>query len=152
MKKTISILTSLLIIFSFSLSAQTVASNIDKKTNDTEYSKSEVKENKKPKGFNFFKSKKSAKNASCCASKKTTECASKKEVAKAECSSNTEKTSCSETKAKMASKSSSCCASKNNSQASRNAAAKVRQAIAKGEITVEQGNARLARLQKGSKK
>ena len=109
MKKTISILTSLLITFSFTLSAQTVASNSDKKTNDTEYSKSEVKENKKSKGFNFFKSKKSAKNASCCASK-------------------------------------------NNSQASRNAAAKVRQAIAKGEITVEQGNARLARLQKGNKK
>ena len=151
MKKTISIFTSLLIIFSFSLSAQTVASNSDKKTNDTEYSKSDVKENKKSKGFNFFKSKKSAINASCCASKKTTECASKKEVAKAECSSKAEKTSCSETKAKMASKS-SCCASKNNSQASRNAAAKVRQAIAKGEITVEQGNARLARLQKGNKK
>ena len=52
MKKTISILTSLLIIFSFTLSAQTVASNSDKKTNDTEYSKSEVKENKKSKGFN----------------------------------------------------------------------------------------------------
>ena len=91
MNKTISILTSLLIIFSFSLSAQTVASNSDNKTNDTEYSKSDVKENKKSKGFNFFKSKKSAKNASCCASKKTTECASKKEVAKAECSSKTEK-------------------------------------------------------------
>ena len=146
MKKITSILTSLLFVFSFTLSAQTVASNSDKKTNDTEYSKSEVKENKKSKGFNFYKSKKSAKNASCCASKKTTECSSKKDIVKAE------KASCSETKAKMASKSSSCCASKNNSQASRNAAAKVRQAIAKGEITVEQGNARLARLQKGNKK
>ena len=152
MKKITSIITSLLFIFSFTLSAQNIAADSNKKSNDTEYSKNEVKENKKPTGFNFFKAKKSTKNASCCASKKTTDCSSKKEVAKAECSSKAEKTSCSETKAKMASKSSSCCASKNNSQASRNAAAKVRQAIAKGEITVEEGNARLARLQKSNKK
>jgi len=152
MKKITSIITSLLFIFSFTLSAQNIAADSNKKSNDTEYSKNEVKENKKSKGFNFFKAKKGNKNASCCASKKTTECSTKNETAKAECSSKSEKTSCSETKAKMASKSSSCCASKNNSQASRNAAAKVRQAIAKGEITVEQGNARLARLQKSNKK
>ena len=148
MKKITSIITSLLFIFSFTLSAQNIAADSNKKSNDTEYSKNEVKENKKSKGFNFT-SKKSAKNASCCASKKTTDCSTKNETAKAECSSKAKKTSCSDSKKTAAS---SCCASKNNSKASRSAAEKVRQAIAKGEITTEQGNARLARLQKSNKK
>lgn len=148
MKKITSILTALLFIFSFTLSAQNVAADSNKKTNDTECENKNIKENKKSKGFNFT-SKKSVKNASCCASKKTTDCSTKNETAKAECSSKAKKTSCSDSKKTAAS---SCCTSKNNSKASRSAAEKVRQAIAKGEITTEQGNARLARLQKSNKK
>ena len=148
MKKTTSILTALLFVLSFTLSAQNVAADSNKKTNDTECENKDIKENKKSKGFNFT-SKKSAKNASCCASKKTTDCSTKNETAKAECSSKAKKTSCSDSKKTAAS---SCCASKNNSKASRSAAEKVRQAIAKGEITTKQGNARLARLQKSNKK
>merc|ERR1712224_314909 len=139
MKKITSILTALLFIFSFTLSAQNVAADSNKKTNDTECENKDVKENKKSKGFNFT-SKKSAENASCCASKKTTDCSTKNKTAKAECSSKAKKTSCSDSKKTIAS---SCCSSKNNSKAYRSAAEKVRQAIAKGEITTEQGNARL---------
>ena len=148
MKKTTSILTALLFVLSFTLSAQNVAADSNKKTNDTECENKDIKENKKSKGFNFT-SKKSAKNVSCCASKKTTDCSTKYETAKAECSSKAKKTSCSDSKKTAAS---SCCASKNNTKASRSAAEKVRQAIAKGEITTEQGNSRLARLQKSNKK
>ena len=148
MKKTTSILTALLFVLSFTLSAQNVAADSNKKTNDTECENKDIKENKKSKGFNFT-SKKSAKNVSCCASKKTTDCSTKNETAKAECSSKAKKTSCSDSKKTAAS---SCCASKNNTKASRSAAEKVRQAIAKGEITTEQGNSRLARLQKSNKK
>ena len=148
MKKITSILTALLFILSFTLSAQNVAADSNKKTNDKECENKDIKENKKSKGFNFT-SKKSAKNVSCCASKKTTDCSTKNETAKAECSSKAKKTSCSDSKKTAAS---SCCASKNNTKASRSAAEKVRQAIAKGEITTEQGNSRLARLQKSNKK
>ena len=148
MKKTTSILTALLFVLSFTLSAQNVAADSNKKINDTECENKNIKENKKSKGFNFT-SKKSAKNASCCASKKTTDCSTKNETAKAECSSKAKKTSCSDSKKTAAS---SCCASKNKSKASRSATEKVRQAIAKREITIEEGNARLARLQKSNKK
>ena len=60
MKKTTSILTAFLFIFSFTLSAQNVAADSNKKINDTECENKNIKENKKSKGFNFT-SKKSVK-------------------------------------------------------------------------------------------
>ena len=131
MKKITSIFTAFLVAFFFSVTvnAQNVASDT-KKSNDTECVEKQEKECKKTKkGFNFTKK---AKSDGCCKAKSNT----------------TAKQASCDSKAKQ----SSCCSKTAKASNNRDAATKVRQAIAKGEITPEQGNARLARLQKENKK
>ena len=147
MKKSTSTIIAFALAFfiSFSINAQTTATS-DKKTTESECVDKKEKEcTKSNKGFSFFSKK--TKSESCCKSK------SNKSAQKTSCDSKAQKASC-DSKAQNASnskaKQSSCC-SKTAKASNRDAAAKVRQAIAKGEITPEQGNARLARLQKSNK-
>ena len=136
-KSTSTIITFALAFFiSISINAQTTESS-DKKTTETECVDKKEKEcTKTNKGFSFFSKK--SKSESCCKSE------SKKTAQKASCDSKAQKASNSNAKQ------SSCC-SKTAKASNRDAAAKVRQAIAKGEITTKEGNARLARLQKNNK-
>ena len=147
MKKSTSTIIAFTLAFfiSLSINAQTTATS-DKKTTESECVDKKEKEcTKSNKGFSF--SSKNTKSESCCKSK------SNKSAQKTSCDSKAQKTSC-DSKAQNASnikaKQSSCC-SKTAKASNRDAATKVRQAIAKGEITPEQGNARLARLQKSNK-
>ena len=149
MKKSTSIITAFILAFfiSSSINAQTAAINSKKSTEKECVDKQEKECTTTNKGFNF--SKKSSSKGCCKAEN------NKANAQKASCSSKAEKASC-DSKAKKAScdsksvKKQSCC-SKTAKASNRDAAAKVRQAIAKGEITPEQGNARLARLQNNKK-
>ena len=149
MKKSTSIIIAFILAFfiSSSINAQTAAINSKKSTEKECVDKQEKECTKTNKGFNFTK-KSSSKG--CCKSENN-----KATAQKASCGSKAEKASC-DSKAKKAScdsksvKKQSCC-SKTAKASNRDAAAKVRQAIAKGEITPEQGNARLARLQNNKK-
>mgnify|MGYP001157261613 CR=1 FL=1 len=156
MKKSTSTIIAFALAFfiSLSINAQTTATNVKKTTESECVDKKEKECTKSNKGFSFFS--KNTKSESCCKSKSNksaqkTSCDSKAQ--KTSCDSKAQKTSC-DSKAQNASnskaKQSSCC-SKTAKASNRDAAAKVRQAIAKGEITPEQGNARLARLQKSNK-
>ena len=146
---TISLATILIaIFFTSSLFAQNVAINNSKKSNNTEtINKNEKECTKTKKGFSFFSKK--SKSDGCCKSE------TNKTAQKTSCDSKAQKTSCN-SKSMKASNSlktkQSCCSKTTTKASNRDAAAKVRQAIAKGEITPEQGNARLARLQKNNKK
>ena len=146
---TISLATVLIaVFFTSSLFAQNVAINNSKKSNNTETIDKQEKEcTKTKKGFSFFSKK--SKSDGCCKSE------TNKTAQKTSCDSKAQKTSC-DSKATKASNSlktkQSCCSKTTTKASNRDAAAKVRQAIAKGEITPEQGNARLARLQKNNKK
>ena len=145
---TISLATVLIaVFFTSSLFAQNVAINNSKKSNNTETIDKQEKEcTKTKKGFSFFSKK--SKSDGCCKSE------TNKTAQKTSCDSKAQKTSC-DSKAMKASnslKTQSCCSKTTTKASNRDAAAKVRQAIAKGEITPEQGNARLARLQKNNKK
>ena len=148
-KSTISLATLLIaVFFTSSLFAQNVAINNSKKTNNTETIDKKAKEcTKTKKGFSFFSKK--SKSDGCCKSE------TNKTAQKTSCDSKAQKTSC-DSKAMKASNSlktkQSCCSKTTTKASNRDAAAKVRQAIAKGEITSEEGNARLARLQKNNKK
>ena len=149
MKKSTSIIIAFILAFfiSSSINAQTAAINSKKSTEKECVDKQEKECTTTNKGFNFTK-KSSSKG--CCKAE-----SNKATAQKASCSSKAEKASC-DSKAKKAScdsksvKKQSCC-SKTAKASNRDAAAKVRQAIAKGEITPEQGNARLARLQNNKK-
>ena len=149
MKKSTSIIIAFILAFfiSSSINAQTAAINSKKSTEKECVDKQEKECNTTNKGFNFTK-KSSSKG--CCKAE-----SNKATAQKASCGSKAEKASC-DSKAKKAScdskslKKQSCC-SKTAKASNRDAAAKVRQAIAKGEITPEQGNARLARLQNNKK-
>ena len=149
MKKSTSIIIAFILAFfiSYSINAQTAAINSKKSTEKECVDKQEKECTTTNKGFNFTK-KSSSKG--CCKAE-----SNKANAQKAPCSSKAEKASC-DSKAKKAScdsksvKKQSCC-SKTAKASNRDAAAKVRQAIAKGEITPEQGNARLARLQNNKK-
>ena len=147
MKKSTSTIIAFALAFfiSLSINAQTTATSVKKTTESECVDKKEKECTKSNKGFSFFS--KNTKSESCCKSK------SNKSAQKTSCDSKAQKTSC-DSKAQNASnskaKQSSCC-SKTAKASNRDAAAKVRQAIAKGEITPEQGNARLARLQKSNK-
>ena len=147
MKKSTSTIIAFALAFfiSLSINAQTTATSVKKTTESECVDKKEKECTKSNKGFSFFSKK--SKSESCCKSK------SNKSAQKTSCDSKAQKTSC-DSKAQNASnskaKQSSCC-SKTTKASNRDAAAKVRQAIAKGEITPEQGNARLARLQKSNK-
>ena len=136
---------SLAFFISLSINAQTTATSVKKTTESECVDKKEKECTKSNKGFSFISKK--TKSESCCKSK------SNKSAQKTSCDSKAQKTSC-DSKAQNASnskaKQSSCC-SKTAKASNRDAATKVRQAIAKGEITPEQGNARLARLQKSNK-
>ena len=150
MKNSIISLATVLIavFFTSSLFAQNVAINNSKKSNNTETIDKQEKEcTKTKKGFSFFSKK--SKSDGCCKSE------TNKTAQKTSCDSKAQKTSC-DSKAMKASNSlktkQSCCSKTTTKASNRDAAAKVRQAIAKGEITPEQGNARLARLQKNNKK
>ena len=136
------------VFFTSSLFAQNVAINNSKKSNNTETIDKQEKEcTKTKKGFSFFSKK--SKSDGCCKSE------TNKTAQKTSCDSKAQKTSC-DSKAMKTSNSmktkQSCCSKTTTKASNRDAAAKVRQAIAKGEITPEQGNARLARLQKNNKK
>ena len=147
MKKSTSTIIAFALAFfiSLSINAQTTATNVKKTTESECVDKKEKECTKSNKGFSFFS--KNTKSESCCKSK------SNKSAQKTSCESKAQKTSC-DSKAQNASnskvKQSSCC-SKTAKASNRDAATKVRQAIAKGEITPEEGNARLARLQKSNK-
>lgn len=149
MKKSTSIIIAFILAFfiSSSINAQTAAINSKKSTEKECVDKQEKECTTTNKGFNFTK-KSSSKG--CCKAE-----SNKATAQKASCGSKAEKASC-DSKAKKAScdsksvKKQSCC-SKTAKASTRDAAAKVRQAIAKGEITPEQGNARLARLQNNKK-
>ena len=149
MKKSTSIIIAFILAFfiSSSINAQTAAINSKKSTEKECVDKQEKECTTTNKGFNFTK-KSSSKG--CCKAE-----SNKANAQKASCSSKAEKASC-DSKAKKAScdsksvKKQSCC-SKTAKASNRDAAAKVRHAIAKGEITPEQGNARLARLQNNKK-
>ena len=149
MKKSTSIIIAFILAFfiSSSINAQTATINSKKSTEKECVDKQEKECTTTNKGFNFTK-KSSSKG--CCKAE-----SNKANAQKASCSSKAEKASC-DSKAKKAScdsksvKKQSCC-SKTAKASNRDAAAKVRQAIAKGEITPEQGNARLARLQNNKK-
>ena len=149
MKKSTSIIIAFILAFfiSSSINAQTAAINSKKSTEKECVDKQEKECTTTNKGFNFTK-KSSSKG--CCKAE-----SNKANAQKASCSSKAEKASC-DSKAKKAScdsksvKKQSCC-SKTAKASNRDAAAKVRQAIAKGEITPEQGNARLARLHNNKK-
>ena len=149
MKKSTSIITAFILAFfiSSSINAQTAAINSKKSTEKECVDKQEKECTTTNKGFNFTK-KSSSKG--CCKAE-----SNKATAQKASCGSKAEKASC-DSKAKKAScdsksvKKQSCC-SKTAKASNRDAAAKVRQAIAKGEITPKQGNARLARLQNNKK-
>ena len=149
MKKSTSIIIAFILAFfiSSSINAQTAAINSKKSTEKECVDKQEKECTTTNKGFNFTK-KSSSKG--CCKTE-----SNKANAQKASCSSKAEKASC-DSKAEKAScdsksvKKQSCC-SKTAKASNRDAAAKVRQAIAKGEITPEQGNARLARLQNNKK-
>ena len=138
MKKSTSTIIAFALAFfiSLSINAQTTATSVKKTTESECVDKKEKECTKSNKGFSFFSKK--SKSESCCKSQ------SNKTAQKASCDSKAQKAS--NSKAKQ----SSCC-SKTAKASNRDAAAKVRQAIAKGEITPEQGNARLARLQKSNK-
>ena len=138
MKKSTSTIIAFALAFFISISsnAQTTATNVKKNTESECVDKKEKECTKSNKGFSFFS--KNTKSESCCKSK------SNKSAQKTSCDSKAQNAS--NSKAKQ----SSCC-SKTAKASNRDAAAKVRQAIAKGEITPEQGNARLARLQKSNK-
>ena len=149
MKKSTSIIIAFILAFfiSSSINAQTAAINSKKSTEKECVDKQEKECTTTNKGFNFTK-KSSSKG--CCKAE-----SNKATAQKASCGSKAEKAYC-DSKAKKAScdsksvKKQSCC-SKTAKASNRDAAAKVRQAIAKGEITPEQGNARLARLQNNKK-
>ena len=138
MKKSTSTIIAFALAFfiSLSINAQTTATNVKNTTESECVDKKEKECTKSNKGFSFISKK--TKSESCCKSK------SNKSAQKTSCDSKAQNAS--NSKAKQ----SSCC-SKTAKASNRDAAAKVRQAIAKGEITPEQGNARLARLQKSNK-
>ena len=139
MKKSTSIITAFILAFfiSSSIHAQTAAINSKKSTEKECVDKQEKECTKTNKGFSFFSKK--SKSDGCCKSAKAS-------AQKASCGSKAEKASCDSKSVKKQS-----CCSKTAKASNRDAAAKVRQAIAKGEITLEQGNARLARLQNNKK-
>ena len=149
MKKSTSIIIAFILAFfiSSSINAQTAAINSKKSTEKECVDKQEKECTTTNKGFNFTK-KSSSKGCCKAESNKATaqkaSCGSKAE--KASCDSKAEKASCDSKSVKKQS-----CCSKTAKASNRDAAAKVRQAIAKGEITPEQGNARLARLQNNKK-
>ena len=141
MKKSTSIITTFILAFfiSSSINAQTAAINSKKSTEKECVDKQEKECTKTKKGFSFFSKK--SKSDGCCKSENN-----KATAQKASCGSKAEKASCDSKSVKKQS-----CCSKTAKASNRDAAAKVRQAIAKGEITPEQGNARLARLQNNKK-
>ena len=141
MKKSTSIITAFILAFfiSSSIHAQTAAINSEKSTEKECVDKKEKECTKTKKGFSFFSKK--SKSDGCCKSENN-----KATAQKASCGSKAEKASCDSKSVKKQS-----CCSKTAKASNRDAAAKVRQAIAKGEITLEQGNARLARLQNNKK-
>ena len=141
MKKSTSIITAFILAFfiSSSIHAQTAAINSKKSTEKECVDKQEKECTKTNKGFSFFSKK--SKSDGCCKSENN-----KATAQKASCDSKAKKASCDSKSVKKQS-----CCSKTAKASNRDAAAKVRQAIAKGEITPEQGNARLARLQKNKK-
>ena len=141
MKKSTSIITAFILAFfiSSSIHAQTAAINSKKSTEKECVDKQEKECTKTKKGFSFFSKK--SKSDGCCKSENN-----KATAQKASCGSKAEKASCDSKSVKKQS-----CCSKTAKASNRDAAAKVRQAIAKGEITPEQGNARLARLQNNKK-
>jgi len=147
MKKSTSTIIAFALAFfiSLSINAQTTATNVKKTTESECVDKKEKECTKSNKGFSF--SSKNTKSESCCKSK------SNKSAQKTSCDSKAQKTSCdskTQNSSNSKAKQSSCC-SKTAKASNRDAATKVRQAIAKGEITPEEGNARLARLQKNNK-
>ena len=141
MKKSTSIITAFILAFfiSSSINAQTAAINSKKSTEKECVDKQEKECTKTKKGFSFFSKK--SKSDGCCKSENN-----KATAQKASCGSKAEKASCDSKSVKKQS-----CCSKTAKASNRDAAAKVIQAIAKGEITLEQGNARLARLQNNKK-
>ena len=141
MKKSTSIITAFILAFfiSSSINAQTAAINSKKSTEKECVDKQEKECTKTNKRFSFFSKK--SKSDGCCKSENN-----KATAQKASCGSKAEKASCDSKSVKKQS-----CCSKTAKASNRDAAAKVRQAIAKGEITPEQGNARLARLQNNKK-
>ena len=160
MKKILTLCIAMIFIASYSISAQNT--DIDNKTNTkvTEdvkvecQDKENIKSDKKLTGFNFNKSNKYGKS-SCSSTAKSSSCCSKTKTKK--CGETCAKACCSEKSAKDTKKCSNACAkaccTKDNSKAmNKNAAEKIRTAIANNEISPKEGEERIASLNKKSEK
>lgn len=161
MKKILILSIAMIFIASYSLTAQNTA--IDTKTATVVAADSKVecqdKENtkstKKLTGFNFNKSNKygksscstTAKSSSCCSKSKAKKCSDT--CAKACCS---EKSSAKDTKKCSDACAKACCTKDNSKAMNKNAAEKVRTAIANNEISPKEGEERIASLNKKSEK
>ena len=172
MKKILTLCIAMIFVASYSITAQNTATDTKttkKIASDTKVEcqdKENAKSSKQLTGFNFNKSNKygksscssTAKNSSSCSSTaKSSLCCSKTKAKK--CSDTSAKACCSgKSTAKDTKKCSdactkTCCTKDSNSKAmNKNAAEKVRTAIANNEISTKEGAERIAILNKKSEK
>jgi hypothetical protein len=162
MKKILTLCIAMIFVASYSITAQNTATDTETATKNAADTKVEcqdkenVKSSKQLTGFNFSKSNKYGKS-SCSSTAKSSSCCSKTKAKK--CSDTSEKACCSgKSTAKDTKKCSNactktCCTKDSNSKAmNKNAAEKVRTAIANNEISTKEGAERIAILNKKSEK
>jgi len=162
MKKILILCIAMIFIASYSVTAQNTASDTKTATNvptDTKVEcedKEKTKSSEKLTGFNFNKSNKygksscssTAKKSSCCSKTKVKKCGDT--CAKACC---TEKSTAKDTKKCSNACAKACCTKDSDSKAiNKNAAERVRTAIANNEISFKEGEERIASLNKKSEK
>ena len=162
MKKILTLCIAMIFVASYSITAQNTATDTETATKNAADTKVEcqdkenIKSSKQLTGFNFSKSNKYGKS-SCSSTAKSSSCCSKTKAKK--CSDTSEKACCSgKSTAKDTKKCSdactkTCCTKDSNSKAmNKNAAEKVRTAIANNEISIKEGAERIASLNKKSEK
>ena len=151
MKKILILSIAMIFVASYSIKAQSTAT--DKKTStvvaaDTKaecQDKEKTKSSQQLTGFNFNKSNKYGKSSCSSKAKSSSSCSSK--AKSSSCCSTTKEKKCSDTSAKA------CCTKDSDSKAmNKKAAEEVRVAIANNEISPKQGEERIAILNKKTEK
>ena len=150
MKKILILSIAMIFIASYSITAQNTATDTKTATvvaADTKVEcqdKENTKSSKQLTGFNFNKSNKYAKSSCSSKAKSSSSCSSK--AKSSSCCSTTKTKTCGDKSAKA------CCTKDNSKAMNKNAAEKVRTAIANNEISPKEGEERIASLNKKSEK
>ena len=160
MKKILTLCIAIIFVASYSITAQntataTITSTVVEADTKIECQDKKTNSSKQLTGFNFNKSNKYGKS-SCSSKAKSSSCCSSKTKSSSSCSSKAKSSSCcSTTKAKKCGDAcvKACCTKDSDSKAmKKNAAERVRTAIANNEISPKEGEERIASLNKKTEK